>query len=45
VLFPAGERGEVLAIGDVGILGGRGAAPNLTFFRNVATYAWEHAAR
>lgn len=39
VLFPAGTRGEVLAIGDLGILGGRGAAPNLTFLRNLASYA------
>lgn len=39
VLFPAGASGEVLAIGDAGILGGRGAAPNLVFFRNLARYA------
>lgn len=39
VLFAAGERGEVLAIGDAGILGGRGAAPNLAFMRNLARYA------
>jgi hypothetical protein len=39
VLFTAGASGEVLAIGDAGILGGRGAAPNLAFFRNLARYA------
>ncbi len=39
VLFSAGSRGEVLAIGDFGILGGRGAAPNLAFLRNLASYA------
>ncbi|MBK8595920.1 MAG: M28 family peptidase [Holophagales bacterium] len=39
VLFTAGSRGEVLAIGDLGILGGRGAAPNLEFFRRLAVYA------
>ncbi len=39
VLYSAGNRGEVLAIGDLGILGGRGAAPNLTFLRNLASYA------
>lgn len=39
VLFAAGTRGEVLAIGDLGILGGRGAAPNLAFLRNLSTYA------
>jgi hypothetical protein len=39
VLFPAGTCGEVLAIGDLGILGGRGPAPNLTFLRNLASYA------
>jgi hypothetical protein len=39
VLFSAGNRGEVLAIGDLGILGGRGAVQNLTFLRNLASYA------
>ncbi|HYN40991.1 MAG TPA: M28 family peptidase [Thermoanaerobaculia bacterium] len=39
VLLSAGSRGEVLAIGDLGILGGRGAVPNLVFLRNLATYA------
>jgi hypothetical protein len=39
VLFTAGASGEVLAIGDAGILGGRGDAPNLAFFRNLARYA------
>ena len=39
VLFSAGSRGEVLAIGDVGILGGRDATPNLAFLRNLAGYA------
>ena len=39
VLVPAGGRGEVLALGDAGILGGRDAAPNLAFFRNLARYA------
>ena len=29
----------VLALGDLGILGGRGAAPNLAFLRNLAAYA------
>lgn len=40
VLFAA-ERGEVLALGDAGALGGRGEAPNLGFFRNLARYARE----
>ncbi len=39
VLFSAGSRGEVLALGDVGVLVGRDAAPNLSFLRNVASYA------
>jgi hypothetical protein len=45
VLFPAGDRGEVLAIGDLGILGGRGAVPNLGLLRNLATYAKERGTR
>ncbi len=39
VLFTAGASGEVLAIGDAGMLGGRGAVPNLAFFRNLARHA------
>ncbi len=45
VLVPAGSGGEVLALGDFGILGGRGAAPNLPFLRSLARYARERAAR
>lgn len=45
VLVPAGSGGEVLALGDVGILGGRGAAPNLPFLRSLARYARDRAAR
>lgn len=39
VLFAAGARGEVLALGDASVLGGRGSAANLGFFRNLARYA------
>jgi hypothetical protein len=39
VLFAAGARGEVLAVGDVGVFGGRDATPNLPFLRNLASWA------
>ncbi len=45
VVVAAGSGGEVLALGDVGLLGGRGAAPNLPFFRNLARYGRERTAR
>ena len=39
VVFAAGARGEVLALGDASVLGGRGSAANLGFFRNLARWA------
>lgn len=44
VLFGAGARGEVLALGDASVLGGRGSAANLGFLRNLARWARTRAA-